>query len=320
VKNLPEGYYYLQCQATTQHYCLSDQHGFLKTADGKTLLTPTLTYDRFDFTDLDINEPVWETLTTLPVYVAEGGSLTVGFEGSKKGAVDGAWRSVSSNGDKREGWWCATGFQLSQLPVYSRTAEQADAWGTLSLPYAIRPGQGVQLYEVAGVLNEDGQLYICLEPIEGQEAGVACVYHSQQPRALFLESGNAVARPATGRCGLYGAFGVNMLMSFIPGAVGSIVYDGTQWKELTEADFVDGVYQMPANTAYLSGGIDKLEVLSSWTGVKMPLAATATAINPVAAGQSAATRTYDLQGRPATPATRGIRIEQQGTSVRKVMK
>jgi hypothetical protein len=109
VSDLREGYYVLECQATTEHFCISDQHGYLKCGD-QTVVTPTLSKDYFD---LPVSN-VWETLNTTPIYVPAKGSVTIGFVSSKTGAHSGWWHKFgdASSKDNREGWWCATGFQL----------------------------------------------------------------------------------------------------------------------------------------------------------------------------------------------------------------
>ena len=110
VTGLPEGYYELECKATTEHFCISDQHGYLKSGDEEAV-TPTLSRDWFDLPVSD----VWETLTSTPVYVPANGSLTLGFKSSKNGAHTSWWHSfgnASGSKDNREGWWCATGFVL----------------------------------------------------------------------------------------------------------------------------------------------------------------------------------------------------------------
>jgi len=110
VTGLPEGYYQLECKATTQHFCISDQHGYLKNGNVE-VVTPTLSKDYFDLPVAD----VWDTLTTAPIYVEANGSLTLGFKSSKTNAHAGWWHSfgnASGSKDNREGWWCATGFVL----------------------------------------------------------------------------------------------------------------------------------------------------------------------------------------------------------------
>lgn len=113
--NLPEGYYRLECKAMTEHFCISDQHGFLRSG-GAEAVTPVISRGYFDM-------PVanhWDTLTSTPIYVAPKGSLVVGFVGSKKGAEAGKWHTFgNANGtsDNREGWWCATDFVLLYHPI-----------------------------------------------------------------------------------------------------------------------------------------------------------------------------------------------------------
>ena len=117
VTNLPEGYYRLECKATTEHFCISDQHAYLK--NGSTVaVSPILSKGYFD---LPVPN-VWDTLTTAPIYVEAGGSLTVGFVGSKQGAQTGKWHSfgnATATSDNREGWWCATDFILSYHAIDS---------------------------------------------------------------------------------------------------------------------------------------------------------------------------------------------------------
>ncbi|MCR4810064.1 MAG: hypothetical protein K5896_09425, partial [Prevotella sp.] len=110
VSDLPEGYYELECKATTEHFCISDQHGYLKSGNAEAV-TPVLSRDWFDLPVSD----VWETLTTTPVYVPANGSVTLGFKSSKNGAHTSWWHpfgNASGSKDNREGWWCATGFVL----------------------------------------------------------------------------------------------------------------------------------------------------------------------------------------------------------------
>jgi hypothetical protein len=120
VTNLPEGYYRLECKATTEHFCISDQHAYLK--NGSTVaVSPILSKGYFD---LPVPN-VWDTLTTAPIYVEAGGSLTVGFVGSKQGAQTGKWHSfgnATATSDNREGWWCATDFVLSYHAIDDETS------------------------------------------------------------------------------------------------------------------------------------------------------------------------------------------------------
>ena len=108
--NLPEGYYQLECKAMTEHFCISDQHGYLKSG-GVEAVTPIISRGYFD---MPVEEH-WDTLTSTPLYVTPNGSLVVGFVGSKQGAETGKWHTfgdATGTSDNREGWWCATDFVL----------------------------------------------------------------------------------------------------------------------------------------------------------------------------------------------------------------
>ena len=115
VSNLPEGYYQLECKAMTEHFCITDQHGYLRNGNTE-VVTPVISKAYFDM-------PVdnhWDTLTTTPIYVEPQGSLTVGFVGSKQGAKTGYWHTfgdATATSDNREGWWCATDFVLMYHPI-----------------------------------------------------------------------------------------------------------------------------------------------------------------------------------------------------------
>ena len=120
ITDLPEGYYQLECLATTEHFCISDQHGYLRSG-GAEVVTQTLSKGYFD---LPVPNP-WDTLTSTPIYVEPGGSLTLGFVSSKQGAETGKWHSfgnASGTSDNREGWWCATGFVLKYHAIDDPTS------------------------------------------------------------------------------------------------------------------------------------------------------------------------------------------------------
>ena len=115
VTSLPEGYYELECLAMTEHFCISDQHGYLRNGNTE-VVTPVISRAYFDMPV----ENHWDTLTTTPIYVEPQGSLTVGFVSSKQGAKTGWWHKFGSpdaTSDNREGWWCATDFKLLYHPI-----------------------------------------------------------------------------------------------------------------------------------------------------------------------------------------------------------
>lgn len=106
IGDLPAGYYAMACVATTQPFCITDQHGYI-TGSTDTAKTPMLTFERFDAPGIT-NADVWEPLATVPVWVNQGGTLTVGFVSTK--ANKQTANPVYT--DNREGWWCATDFRL----------------------------------------------------------------------------------------------------------------------------------------------------------------------------------------------------------------
>ncbi|MBP5338501.1 MAG: hypothetical protein J6Z14_04240 [Prevotella sp.] len=191
VKGLSHGLYTLECKSSTEHYCLSDQHGYITSGD-QTAVTPALTADYFDLPTVAAADR-WQTLTSAPVYVDENGSATIGFIGSKAGAIDNAWHELGnskSNGDKREGWWCATDFVLKHTPLYRATVVPGQ-WNVVCLPYNATPGVGVTLYQIAGV--SDDYTYLCVEPVDKAMAGVPVIYKSEGEVATFMEQGKSVA-------------------------------------------------------------------------------------------------------------------------------
>ena len=314
VNNLPGGYYLLACKATTQHNCVSDQHAFINNGTS-TAVSPVLDCAGYDLPDATVGNS-WRTLKTAPLFVSEGGSLTVGFQSSKQGAQSGAWS------DNREGWWCATDFQLYYWPVYRRVAEtEGRHWGTILMPQGIIPADGVKLYEVAGSLTEGDQRYICLSSITAQQPGVPCIYRSVNTEAQFFLYGDAVKLPVVGKNGLYGSFSDTYLYTFIPGSVGSIVFVDGMWRELTDDDFVaTGSYLVPQNMAYLPT-FDSIGALSEWDGLKMPINALAPdGIRELSPSAAAPSVYYGLDGRRVAAGTRGLVIERQNGKVKKVLR
>ena len=86
-------------------------------------------FERFDAPGIT-NADVWESLATLPVWVDEGGSLTIGFQSSKQGKQP----SNPVYSDNREGWWCATDFHLYRytLPDYILGDVNRDGFVTIA--------------------------------------------------------------------------------------------------------------------------------------------------------------------------------------------
>lgn len=200
VKGLAHGLYALECKSTTEHYCLSDQHAYIA-CGSETAVSPALTANYFDLPSVSVADR-WETLTTMPLYVNEGDNLTIGFVGSKQGAIDNAWRKIgdkNNKGDKREGWWCATDFVLKYTPLYKVKAG-AGEWGIVCLPYDVTVSKGATLYQIAGITDDYTKL--CIKPTDKSMAGVPVIYQAPtdipQDQAdsyeiLFYETGKAVS-------------------------------------------------------------------------------------------------------------------------------
>lgn len=196
ITDLPHGYYTLSCKAMTQHYCLSDQHAYL-TSGEQTAVSPVLTADYYDLWN-DLNMPmssVWQTLTTTPVYVDEGGSVTIGFVGSKAGAVDNAWHQIGGrNGnspaddvsDKREGWWGATDFVLNRAPGYQRDVAPGE-YGVICLPYALKPVAGMHFFGIGGITADHENL--CLYELDEVDQAKPVIFMSDNAKAIFSGSG-----------------------------------------------------------------------------------------------------------------------------------
>lgn len=264
VKIMNHGLYALECKASTEHYCLSDQHGYI--SDG----TVTENTQNLKADYLDLNMPVanrWGTLYSAPIYLPDNSTLTVGFEGSKKGTIANAWleygKTSGQTNDKREGWWCATDFVLRHTPLYKQTVTP-NRYGAICLPYAARSSRTMKFYQIVGINANYTQL--CLEEVESTEAGVPCIYYSTEAEALFLEYGEAVTAAKAGMGNLRG---------FLMG-VGTVpnnyfyVNDGAFEKVTTTP--------RPSRSSYAAimrpftdKNSEAIPVLESWTGPMMPI-------------------------------------------------
>ncbi len=322
VTELPSGLYVLSCKATTDHYCTSDQHAYI-TNGTTTAVSPVLTHDYFD---LNVSKDVrWQTLTTTPVYVEEGGSLTIGFVGSKKGAVDNAWHRIGTSnatGDKREGWWCATDFQLNYVPLY-RTTVEPQQWATICLPYGIHSGGGIQLYNIVGITSDFSRL--CLEPVEQTEPGVPCMYKADRAEVSFLEYGEAVTSAKPGVGNLRGFF---QTMARVP--QNYFILENGEWRKVTEsADRPKLVNYTAVMRPLTDNQSTVFTVYSDWEGETIAITGLseeelallqATAIKGVGAdAMPAADGVYSLDGRTVKGAQKGLYIKVENGQVRKTV-
>ncbi len=313
ISGLPSGIYELQCKASTQHYCLSDQHGYMVVM-GDTIQTPQL---QADYMDVPGVADIWQTLTTRPVFVPQDSSITIGFVGSKVGAIDNAWREVgnaSSTGDKREGWWCATDFRLLYHPLYTFPATPGQ-YSTICLPYAFTLPEGLKVYRIAGLMADYKKL--ALEEVTETEAGMPYICVCDSSTAVYYTGGKSVKNPIT--------TGTNNLRGYFKVSATNTAAIGTY-------TMVDGVWERvvgqraPLNsyTAIIRKA-EGIPVLDTWEGVKMDIHGVTdelgepAGIDDVTAGGGTVKATYNLGGR-RTQQQRGLNIDlMEDGSARKVV-
>jgi tetratricopeptide (TPR) repeat protein len=96
--NLPNGLYSIKCYGKTQPGCINDQHAYAKTAF-QTVASNVMTVD----------SSAWEQLSTADngLAIVSDGTLTIGMTGTHDPA-----KVSDKASDGRNGWFCATGFQL----------------------------------------------------------------------------------------------------------------------------------------------------------------------------------------------------------------
>ena len=259
---LTHGIYVMQCDAATEHNCLSDQHGYL-IVSGDTLNTSCLRLDRQDLPTVP-DEQVWETLTTIPVYINDDDAVEVGFVGSKEGAEDAMWleyANPSSVNDLREGSWCATGFRLLYHPLYRRSID-APSYGTICLPYAATACDSVKIYRIAGLLADSTR--ICLEEVSQMEAGVPYIYFSEKKDMVFYETGEPVGEPMPGDNNLRGYLKTNSRTN-----VGNYVMVGGGFYLVTT-----GHRQRISNYTALVTSKEGMEILDTYNGPTLTISET----------------------------------------------
>lgn len=318
LKGLDHGYYQLECKASTQHYCISDQHAFL-TVDTVTVVSPVMSLALQDIPSVD-DRGKWETLVTPPVYVANGADVTIGFESSKAGATDNMWMAyanTTNSGDNREGWWCATDFSLRFIPFYKRTLADGEQWGTICLPYAFTTDAETSLYQIAGVTADLKS--VCLEPVGETVAGMPYVFRTTLTDLRFRETGTPVSSAVTTGQNFRGNF-----MAVAKAPVNSYVLRDNAWYRINTSED-----RVPlTNFGGMLRNASKLTVIADWQGETMPIYdldrdITPDAINAVSADCSsdAPSRLYDVSGRRvAGGSPAGVVIRVDGTKVTKVIK
>ena len=288
------GLYAVECVASTEHYCLSDQHAFI--TDGTTTaVSPQLTADYYDLPSISTEER-WQELTTMPIYLKDGETATIGFTGSKQGATDNAWHELgntNSTGDRREGWWCATNFQLLFMPMY-KTTVVPNQWGVICLPYALHPSKDITYYQIVGINPDYTQL--CVEPIEEVEACMPVIYKTTAEEVIFNEYGTPVIDPVDAPGNLRGYLTAGRAQT------GYYILKDGAWEKLTTR----------VNRQKYSALIRPIDaehnfpIITDWTGDTMPIngvtpeeIAAAGISQPQALGQENAV-IYTIDGRKAS--------------------
>ena len=326
VTGLDHGLYVIECKASTEHYCLADQHGYI--TDGtQTENTPQLTADYYDLPTMS-NDQRWQTLVSAPIYVPEGGSVTVGFTGSKQGATDGAWLAYGNTSDNktddlREGWWCATGFKLRHHPLYHRTVTPGE-WNVASLPYAVHASPGIHFYQIAGITPDFSQLG--LEEVTEIAAGDPFIFTSDTEDAVFLEYGSTAKQNIQGAGGLRAYFKAN---TNIP--VGNFHLADGAWNKIVDKTNRPKTTEFTAFLRPITDAAPELmKVLYHWDGPTMPINGvtqeeidllTASTILSPTVSTSAADGLYTIDGRRVSSPlpVKGIYISVENGQARKVV-
>lgn len=294
LSGLPMGYYRLTADATTQHYCLSDQHSWISTQSDSTA-SPTLTYDRMQIPGINDDER-WQTLSTLPLYVGDDGKATIGFQSSKQGVIEGAYDS-----DNRAGWWLASRFQLWYTPAYQRAVDAAEEWTTVCLPFAVTPSDSVKVFTVAGRSADGTALW--LTEVSTLEAGKPYVCRYKGSRLTFLGDDATVSRPVEGGV-LTGVFRSGNVHE------GAYVLVHDEWRKVENLADVE----LTNYSAYIAS-FNQLPVVESGA-VSMPLQGVADGIDATSLKDSRQMPVYNLAGQ-RTVSGHGVLVQKNRKVIRK---
>ncbi|MCF0202362.1 MAG: hypothetical protein HUK08_03260, partial [Bacteroidaceae bacterium] len=295
------GYYALEAKATTEHYCVTDQHAFMVVGTD-TLNTPAMSRGVLDIPTI-ADSLKWETLATPYVYLTETDALTVGFTGSKKNAIDNAFHTYGnpeSTGDQREGWWGATDFRFRLIRAY-RDSVDASGWGSVCTPYAIAIPEGVTLYKVEGISADKS--VIGITQVTETEAGTPYIYYSKNAggEVVFLESGTKASSAKTVN-GLRGWF-ANAGTSQYP--LNALVMQNGKFENVSVR------YKVKSFSAFVQK-IDNLPTLpADWSGEGIATEGVPTAITAASSDtKSADEPAYNLNGTRANKAVKGIKVKK----------
>lgn len=293
IANLSHGLYALECKATTEHLCENDQHAYLKVLEtGETVESTYLPYGNLDLPMFSDAEK-WHQLTTSYLYVGDKGKVEIGFVGSKQGAKDKQWKrygSPSNEGDNREGWWCATDFNLRYIPMSIVDMPDKSGWTTICMKRAVCAAPSVKFYRVAGILaNGTG---VCMEEVTTTKAGYPYVVCNADTSSLYLFESGADAVSAKTDNGFKGNFEVNSLDTYSEDGIRLV---NGEWEVVTSDKI-----QMSPFSAYISRP-SRVSVLQSWEGLIMPLKGY-TSLHNIGSEQDVEGCLFNLSGQQMTKA------------------
>lgn len=323
VSGLMHGVYVLSVDAATDHYCISDQHAYLA-AEGDSAVSPVVSWDVADLPTIAADQK-WQTLTTAPLYVgttaANNLTATVGFTGSKDGAIDNAYKPYGvqdGTGDQREGSWYATNFRLLHLPVY-RMHTDASLWRGLCSRYAVKATDNLRLFTIAGKDADGTKIY--LQEVSSVAPGTPCVALAADTVQMVVEDSTAVNPTGTTITGSNGLRGYLEPSSSTRVGRNTLVLRDGYWQTQTSSNRNERV-QPHDYEAYIYR-LSEVPVLDSWSGVAINIDAVPTGIGGVSidkAKAAAVAAYYDLNGRRvSTPVPGNVYIRVQGDKVEKVV-
>ncbi len=304
---LSAGLYALECKAATQHLCENDQRAFVVSGTDIIYSQP-LQYGLLDLPNFSEAEQ-WNTVTTPYVYVANNGSLTIGFKGSKNGTIDNQWKkygSANSTGDNREGWWCATDFTLRYVQATQATVDES-GWGTICTPASIVLPDDVTLYSVAGITAD--KRYIGLKKVTGEtEPGRPYIYkYKPGENFVLVQNGSSVTTSDIIDNGLWGN-----LTSRSRYPIGALVLTNGKWVKIEERS------QITPFSAYIRN-VDNVPVLTDgWDGIMLP---TSGLVSPDGIERiqidaiANSTKNYNLSGQRVNNDAKGVIVTETGKKV-----
>lgn len=197
IKELPAGFYALECKAGTYHYSYGVQNAFMKKNSEDYTKSQAIPAGMLDITAFP-EEERWDEMMTPYMYLTPKDTLMVGFMGVKpepQYAWDGYYMPYNNpTGEVKsyEGSFFVKGFKLRYMPYIVAVAD-VNGWGTIVSDRLITAPEGVTLYTVKGITAD--QRYIAVEPATQVQAGYPYIFKATPGQKVFFTvSGTAVTR------------------------------------------------------------------------------------------------------------------------------